>query len=638
MFEFVRTHKKWMQLLLALIIAPMFIIGGVGMTNNGGGGADEVANVGGTKVTQQEWDEQQRQQLERARATEGPRFDAKKYETPEARQAVLDGLIAQKAVDNEIRENHLTVSNEVLFKEIYKMPEFQKPDGSFDEEAYIAILKSQNLSAGQFESMKRRDLALQQLNNAIGASAFAPRSVATRVSEIGDQEREVQELLFPMAQFLPQVQVTPEMVKAYYDKNATLFQVPETVKAEYVVFDASTVEKMVSVDDAEVAKFYESEKKRFLTPEERKASHILLTVKEGDAAQKAAAKAQAEKVLAEVRAAPATFADLAKKYSQDVASKELGGDLGLINKDSVEPELFGPIQKLKQGEVSNVVETKFGFHIITVTQLVPERYKTLDEVKPMISAELKKAKMSKKYTELAETFNNTVDEQSESLKPAADKLGLTVQVADGLTRAPSAALGASPVNNAKFLNALFAADSLKNKRNIEAVEVAPSVLVAGRVIEHKPAATRPLAQVEPAIREIVLKEEAAKLAKKAGEAKIAAAKPAGDAAGFGEAKVLSRAKPPAISPVAAEAVFKADVTTLPAYVGVNLPGTGYGVYRIGKVAQPAQPDLASRKAEQEQIAGIMAQQELKNYVDALKIKAKTKIKGNVSKTTVADAN
>ncbi|WP_426106983.1 SurA N-terminal domain-containing protein [Massilia sp. TSP1-1-2] len=633
MFEFIRTHKKWMQVLLALLIIPSFVVVGVSSYGGGGGPAmEEVANVGGQKVTQLDLDEAQRQQLDRARSAMGERFNAKEFETPEAKQAVLDNLVSQRALDAELRASHMTVSDEVLMKEIGKIEAFKKPDGSFDLDGYKALLAAQGMRPTQFQEQMRRDLALQQLNTAIQSSAFAPRAVAARLSEIADQEREVQELVFPASDFVAQVQVTPAMVKAYYDKNAPLFQIPEQVKAEYVVFDAAAVEKQVTVSDDDVAAYYKAEQKKFTTPEERLASHILINVKAGDAAQNSAAKAKADAVLAEVRAAPANFAAIAKTRSEDIASAELGGDLG--NVASVDPQLAAPLQKLKQGEVS-LVETSYGYHIITVTKVTPAVIKPLDEVKLAVAAELKKQKMSKKYSELVETFNNTVDEQSESLKPVADKLGLTVQVIEHLTRTPSAALGAVPANNAKFLKALFSADSLKNKRNVEAVEVAPSVLVAGRVLEYKPAAARPLAEVEAVIRQRVAQEEATKLAQKAGAAKIAAAKLSGDAAGFGAAKVVTRNKPPTIAPAAMLAVLKADVTKLPAYVGVDVPGVGYGVYRIGKVTQPAQVDVARRKAEQEQIGGVIAQQEMYSYIDALKVKAKSKIK--LKPTTVSDA-
>ena len=170
-----------------------------------------------------------------------------------------------------------------------------------------------------------------------------------------------------------------------------------------------------------------------------------------------------------------------------------------------------------------MVESEYGYHIITVTSLKPASTKTQDQVKEEIAGELKKQKMSKKFSELAEAFNNTLYEQSDSLKPAADKLKLQVQTIDNLTRKPAPALAAAPYNNPKFLAALFSDDSLKNKRNTEAVQAGPNTLIAGRVVEFRPATKRLLAEVDATIRQRVTLEEAARLAAKAGEAKIAAA-------------------------------------------------------------------------------------------------------------------
>ncbi|HEX9171634.1 MAG TPA: peptidylprolyl isomerase, partial [Telluria sp.] len=486
---------------------------------------------------------------------------------------------------------------------------------------------AQGMTPEIFQERMRRDLAIQQLSGSIQASAFAPRSVTARLSDINDQEREVQEMLFPAANYAAQVKVTDDMVKAFYDKNAKLFTVPESVKAEYVVFDAGVVESQVNVTEAAVADFYDKNKNRFSTPEQRTASHILITVKPGaSAADTAAAKAKAEAILAEVRKAPGQFAAIAKAQSQDPGSAPSGGDLGVIEKGALVKPVEDAIFALKQGEISNLVQSEFGYHIITVPTIKPATQKTLDEARAEVTAELKKQAMSKKYSELAELFTNTVYEQADSLKPVADKLKLTVQTVDGLTRNPDPAKGTAPYNNAKFLAALFSQDSLKDKRNTEAVEVAPSVLVAGRVVEFKPAAKRPLAEVEAAIRQRVVQEEAVRLARQAGEARLsAAAKAPADASGFGEAKVVSRTKPPTINQVAAIAVLKANVDKLPAFVGVEVPGQGYGVYRINKVSMPAQLDQARRKQEAEQIARAVGEEEMYGYVEALKKKAKAKI-------------
>ena len=625
MFEFIRNHQRLMQLLLLLLILPSFVLVGVSSYNDRGSN-DGVATVDGKTITQQEWESAQRRQIEQARQQMGAQFDQKQFDTPEAKQAVLDQLVAERAVNAEVARSNLTVSDAVLQKAILDIQAFRKPDGSFDLAQYKAALAAQGMTPEMFDQRMRHDMAVQQLAASIQQTAFTSRSVAGRLSDFSGQEREVQEVQFPIAQYAAQVKVTDEMVKAYYEKNAALFQVPESVKAEYVVFNADAVDKQATVSDADIADAYNKSKARFATPEKRTASHILITVNKGaSAADDAAAKAKAQAVLDEVRKTPGDFARIAKARSQDPGSAELGGDLGVVEKGVFDKAVEDAIYSLKEGEVSGLVRSAFGYHVVKVTKITPAAQKTLDEARPEIAAELKKAKMSAKYTELAETFSNTVYEQADSLKPVADKLGLTVQTVAGLTRTPNPALGASPVNNDKFLKAIFSNDALTNKRNTEAVEVAPSTLVAGRVVEFKPAAKRPLADVDAQIRQRVAQEEAARLARQAGEARLAAARASGDATGFGEVKTVSRTKQPPINETAAIAVMKADIGKLPAYVGVEIPGQGYGVYRIGKVAQPAQQDEGRRKGEAEQIGRAIGNAELYGYVEVLKHKAKAKI-------------
>lgn len=630
MFEFVRENKKVMQIVLMLLILPSFVL--VGVTQNAGPGADGVAEVGGRQITQQEWEEAQRKRLERDRAAQGPAFDPKALETPEAKQEVLDSLVVERTLNTEIQKSHVTIPQETLTK--FYSTQFVGADGKFSVDLYRDAALRMGLTTKGLDQELARQLAVQQLADSIQNTAFAPRTVSSRIADVMMQEREVQELMLPLTAYVDQVKVTDAMVKAYYDKNSSLFQAPEQVKAEYVVFDSATVEKQISVTDAEVAKFYEDNKtKNFTVPEQRFARHILIEAPAGSsAADKAAAKARAEAVLAEVRAAPEKFAEIAKAKSNDTASAEQGGDLGVAKKgELISPALEKAIFEMKAGEISNVIESEFGYHIASVSKLEPATVKSLDEAKGDINAELKKQKMQKKYSELAELFNDTVYEQSDSLKPVADKLGLTVQTVENIARTPSPVLGDAPVNNAKFLKALFSDDSLKNKRNTEAVEVAPSVLVAGRVVEYKPAAKRPLAEVDAAIRQRVAAEEAARLAKAAGDAKLAAAKATGDATGFDVPKVISRSAPPGVHPAAAEAILKADVTKLPAYIGVDVPGMGYGVYRIGKVGQPAQPDMARRAALGEQLNAVLSQDEFYNYLEALKKKHKARITAPVAK-------
>jgi peptidyl-prolyl cis-trans isomerase D len=629
MFEYIRKHQRLMQILLAIIIVPSFVLVGVSSYESGGATGAGVATVAGKTITQQEWDEAQRRQIDQARAQMGAQFDQKQFDTPEAKQNVLEQLVAERTLENAIKDKKLAVSDAAIRKQIEAIPQFRKADGTFDLEMYKAALAAQGMTPTMFDANARRQMALQQLTGSIQATAIVPRSVTTRLSDLREQQRDVQEVIFPATEFVSQVKVTDAMIKAFYDKNATMFMVPEHVKAEYVVFNADAVARQVTVSDAEIAEAYNKNPARFGTPEERSVSHILInSPKTATPAEAATAMDKAKAILADVRKAPGEFAAIAKAKSQDTGSAELGGELGSFQKGAksdLPAAVDAAIYTLKEGEISDLVKSEYGYHIIKVTALKAGSQKTLDQAKEAIAAELKTAKMSKKYSELAEQFSNTVEEQSDSLKPAADKLGLKIETVDNLARTPNPALGAAVYNNAKFLSALYAADALKNKRNTLAVEAAPTTLIAGRVVEYKPAAKRPLAEVEAAIRQRVTLEEAVRLAKVAGEAKLAAARAAGTADGFGPVQVLTRTKEPTMNPVAALAVLKADTTKLPAYVGVELPGQGYGVYRIAKVSQVGTPDPARRAQEAEQITGAAAQQEMYAYLQVLKEKAKAKV-------------
>jgi peptidyl-prolyl cis-trans isomerase D len=634
MFEFIRTHQRLMQILLAIIIVPSFAFVGIGSYKSFGDDANTIAKIDGKPLTQLEFDNAVRTQLDSYRQRMGAQFDQKLFDTPEFKQNILDQLIAERAVAAEVVRSHLSVSDAQLQKAI--KDQFGG-EGAFDMERYKAILAAQGMTPTMYDQRMRSEMTLLQLGNAIQNTGFAPRAVAKTLSDIGSQEREVQELLMPVTDFVPQVKVTDEMVKAYYDKNAKFFEVPEQAKIEYVVLNSDAVMSQVAVTDAEVAAYYEANKAGFTAPESRRAAHILIALKKGaSAAEVAAAKAKADAIVAELRKNPGDFAKVAKAKSEDPVSGEQGGDLDIVTKGALPAPVEAAVLKLKQGEISDPVQSDFGFHVLTVTALKPAVVKPLDEVKTEVADVLKKQKAAKKYSEMAEAFTNTVYEQSDSLKPVADKLGLKIETAANVSRAPSPMAGPLPYNNAKFLAALFTNESISNKRNTEAVETAPSTLVAGRIVEFKPASKRPLAEVDAAIRQRVTMEEAAKLAAKAGADKLAALKKSGDAAGFAAAKLVSRSKTEGLNGLAAQAVFKADVTKLPAYVGVDVPGMGYGIYRIGKVQQPEAQDEARRKSEAEQINGIVAQQEMHDYIELLKQKAKVKILKPITKTTVTE--
>jgi peptidyl-prolyl cis-trans isomerase D len=640
MFEFVRTHQRLMQFLLLLLIIPSFAFWGVQSYSRFREGDNAIAKVAGQSITKQDLDAAQRQQVERFRQMFGPQFDPKMMDTPEARQNILDNLIAQRALSAEAARNNLSVPPQVVQQDIMGIQAFADEQGKFDSERYKAVLAMNGKTPAAFESGVRQELAMQQLNAAIQSTAFAPNAVASRLSDLNDQEREVQQMTFKPADFTSQVKVTDEMLQTYYDQNGAQFEIPAQIKADYVVLNSDAIASQVNVSDADIKAYYDQNIKQYTEGEQRRASHILIAVKKNASdADKAAAKAKAEKILTQVRKNPADFAKLAKQYSDDPGSAQRGGDLDYFGKDMMTKPFENAVFALKQGEISDLVQSEFGYHIIEVTGIKPASVKPLDEVKNEIASDIKKQMITKKYAELADVFSNTVYEQADSLKPVADKLKLKIESVSNLTQKPNPSLSPNvPYNNVKFLQALFSDDAIKSKHNTEAIEVAPMTMIAGRVVEYKPASKRPFDEVKDIVREQVTKREAAKLAEKAGESKLTALRTKDDTSGFAATKLVSRTKAQDLDSTALMAVMKADATKLPTFVGVSLGQNGYSIFRISKVEQPATVDTARRTAEHQQITSALGQQDMYAYLGVLKQKANVKILKPVGSSTSNEEN
>lgn len=625
MLEFIRTHQRLMQFILLLIIFPSFAFLGIESYLRMSDKEPPVAKVAGQNITQREWDAAQARQIERFKQVFGEQFNQNMFDSPEARQGVLENLLAQRAMSSHVVENNLTVSNDTLRNTIAEIPGLKNPDGQFDKQRYQQLLAAQGLTPEKFEAGLRHDLAVQQINAVVQGTAFSPKSVVARVSSLNQQAREVQELVLTLQSFRSQVKITDAMAEEYYKQHPAQFELPEIVKAEVVVFNPDVVEARIVVSDADIKAYYDQNLTRYKTDEQRRASHILIAAgKDAPAADKAAAKAKAEKILAQLRKSPNDFAKLAKENSQDPGSAERGGDLDFFGKGMMVKPFEEAAYALKEGEISDVVQSDFGFHIIRLTALKAATTRPLSEVKANITDEIRRQQVGKKYSEMAEIFTNMVYEQPDSLKPVAEKLGLKIETISGLTRKPTTAYPKTAAyNQPKFLSAIFSDEATKNKRNTEAIEVGPRFLIAGRVIDYKPVTHSPLAQVRQQVEESIMLLETEKLALKTGEAKLAELRNGGTAE-FSAAKAISRNNNSSTPPPAVYAIMKADANKLPAFVGVNLGGMGYRIFRINKIVeQPA--DEASAKSEEQQVNEFLAAQEMAAYLGVIKKRANAEI-------------
>ena len=607
MFDLVYKHKRIVQLMLALMTIP-FAIWGIESYTRVSGGRDAVAVVNGIEITRRELDEQMASQLEQVRRAFGGQVDAASLDTPEARRAVLDGLIAQKLVLSEAGRRHLFMSKAAVIDAIAGAPEFQE-NGQFSAARYSAYLASRNTTDQRYVAELQTQLPLARLVNTVADAAIAPRSVAGRLIALEAQKREVSEVRIFGQQFLSQAGVDEAQIKAYYDANPGEFRSPERVRAEYVMLTADSLARQEPVTEAEVKAAYERRAAQFSIAENRSVSHILVKTRD-----------EAERILAEARKAPARFAELAKKHSLDTGSAEKGGDLGSVSRESLDPKVAEAVFAMKQGEL-RIAESQFGFHVLRVTAVQAGKSRSLEEVRKELTAELSQQKGARKFAEVGEAFGNLVYEQPDSLKPAAEKFNLQVQTTGWIAKSARQELGA--LDNPKLLAALFSSDAVKNKRNTDAVQVAPGVLVAARVIEHRAEEQLKYDEVKAAIGEMLRRRAAAALAQKEGEVKLAELKNGKDAGlKWSPPRTVSRREAQGMPPEALQRAVSADVATLPAYVGVSFP-EGYLLLRISKVieaeAKEADPQTAAR------IGGLYGRSQYEAYVGSLRARGDVEV-------------
>jgi peptidyl-prolyl cis-trans isomerase D len=607
MFDFVQKHKRWLQVFLGLI-AITFATWGIESYTRFAGGRDTVASVNGSDISAREFDAQLRAQQEQLRRMFGGRVDPAAFDNPEGRRAVLDQMVAERLVAVETAKRNLAIDNQRLMELIVSAPDFQE-GGKFSPEAFERIARSQNppLSTRQFEERLRQNISFQQLAGSVADTTIVPRAVAARLAAIEGQQREVAEARIPARQYLAQVKLDDAKIKEYYDANQAEFRTPERVRAEYVVLSAENLAKQEAVTEDEVKKAYEDRAAAFRIDEQRRASHILVKTKE-----------EADKLVAELKKNPGAFAELAKKQSQDPGSAEKGGDLGWFGRSAMVKPFEDAAFSMKQGELQ-VAQSDFGFHVIRLTGIQAGKTKPLEEVRQQLTAELTRQKATRKYGEAAEAFDNLVYEQSESLKPVAERFKLQIQTTGWIAKAPGQELGA--LDNPKLLAALFSQDAIAGKRNTDAVEVAPSTRVAARVIEHQPAAQRKYEEVKDQIGELLRRREALRLAEQDGAAKLEQLKK-------GENPALTWSAPRMVSRRAAQGlqgevlrkVVAADASKLPAYVGMAIPETGYLIVRITKVVE-GEPPAAGDKQFEARATGMQGAADYEAYVASLKGRA-----------------
>jgi peptidyl-prolyl cis-trans isomerase D len=626
MFEFVQRNKRLTQIVLALIALP-FAFFGVDYYFRGGDRPGTMATVAGEPVSSFEFDQALREQQEQARRAMGANFNPAMFESPEMRYAVLEQVVNQRVLAAKARREHFNVSDAQLQQFIAAIPPFQE-NGRFSPEKYQQLLATQNMTPLMFENRVRQDLTLAPVQEPVAAANIVARPSAERYLHLLEQQREVAVATIGGEAFAKDVKVDEAQVKAFYDQNLAAFNTPEEAKVEYLLLTPDSLSSQVTVDAAEVRKHYDANAAQYAAAEERTAAHILIPVKpDAKDSEKDAARKKAEDILAKARANPAKFGELAKEFSQDSGSAQQGGDLGSFARGTMVKPFEDAAFAAKVGDIIGPVQTDFGFHVIKIDAIRAARTQPFDEVKAQIESDLKRQKGQAKFAAAADQFQNLVYEQADGLAGAAKALNLKVETTPWISRAQAQQIA---MGNPKFVTALFAPESIQNKRNTEAIEVAPNTLLAARIMEYKPAAPRPLADVAPEIRRGLVARAAAELAQKTGKERLAlleAGKSDKDTGlTFGPPEMLSRTQPrPGFTPQALQQVFQASSDPLPQYVGAANERGGYSIYKISKVVTPETSDKGRLELAGNRLSEQLGRELFAAYLASLKGKSDVRI-------------
>ena len=481
MFSAVEKYNGPAKIMLGLI-ALTFI--GFGASTVAAPGSDYIVKVGDEKISTQN--------VQAAVREEGL----------ESNQDALTVLTDRAYLYEGARAMGINVSLEQLKQVIMADKGFQDENGRFNEQKFRNFLAQSGLTEDQLIENLRRQFELQNVANLAANGNIVSSQQLERIAKLMQAEREIRTAVVDPRNFAAGIKVDDAALKAYYDKDKSKYLIPKAVKFEYIELSAKTLADRQTVSEEEVKKAF-AEQQSSAQPKQE-VSHIMFALTQGG--DKAKIKAEAEKVLAEAKASPDNFASLAQKYSQDTATAQSGGALGVVDKSSSLPEEFkAAIAKLNKGDIA-LVESTAGFHIVRITNTQGQQ--SFDEAKASLEAELKQKKAQQALAQMRQTLSQTTFDFPDSLKAAAEKTGLPIQSHNEWLSRQNAVQQNIP---AEWLEVLFSDEVFKKKHNSDVITVGDTSWVL-RATETREESTPAFEQVKEQVRTAYVNSESARAA------------------------------------------------------------------------------------------------------------------------------
>lgn len=632
MFETIRQSKIVMIFLLGLLVIA-FVFVGVSGYSSFNDKSPTVAELDGAVITQAQWDQAHEAEIQNLRESM-PQLDVKLLDTPEARYATLERLLQDELVAASVRKLRVVAGDSAVQRALRDDPWLnarRDASGNLDVAQVREELAIRGMTDESYAAQMAYGLAQAQVAQGVQATGLALSAAAKATLDAYFERRQIQVALFDARQFTESVKVTDADVQAFYDDNKANFLAPETVDVAYLVLDQADIAKSIEINEADLKAYYEQNKSRLSGPEERRASHILLTLDAGASADAVkAAEEKAKGLLTRVKADPAQFAQLAKENSQDPGSAQNGGDLGFFGPGAMVQAFNDAVFAMKKGEISDIVRTDFGLHIIQLTDVKSAEIKPYEAMRASILDDLRGSQAARKFAEVAESFSNVVYEQADSLEPAAKRLGLTIQTAKAVSRqGPSNAADNAIWGNAKLREAVFANDAIEKKLNTAAIDIGSSRLVAARVTAHQPARTRDLAEVKTRVQALLTAQKAAALAASTGQEALTKWRDGSTApvanVKLGQSVSVSRDQAGEVSPNLIAAALRIDAKQLPAWTTVDQGLQGFAVIKVTAVEKRPAPEATQAAQEVQQFTQAWSSAELNAYLASLKVRFNAKI-------------
>lgn len=466
-----------------------------------------VAEVNGVKISQTEFSrafQNERARLEQQFGEYFAQIAADPNYMAQIRQGVVDRLVQQELQTQLAAELGLRVSDESVKKAILELPYFQI-GGQFNNDRYLQVIRQMNFQPDAFREYLREEMTRSQLISAVAGTDFALNSELASAVALQQQTRSIDYVVISKESLQENVAVSEQEIADYYDLNTSQFLAPEQVSVSYIDLNAANLTLDSNVSEEDVKAYYEQNSAQYIEPEKRRVAHILVDNSEDDDA----AKAKAEDLLAQLQQG-ADFAALAESSSDDIVSAEMGGDLDWIERDMMDPAFEDAAFALaNKGDYSDVVQSEFGYHIIQLTDIQSEQVKAYDAVKADLRTELERTAKVNAFYEKQTEMGAIAFEISDTLIDAAEVAGVEVQTTELVDRNALPA----PLNTPAVTAAIFSPDVLEDKMNSEVIEVGDEHVVVVRVKEHKPAATKALADVSEQIKARLVSQKASELAK-----------------------------------------------------------------------------------------------------------------------------